>query len=133
MCYLGHRAFLPPEHPFRIDKKSFNGEEDHKHAPTPLSATKVLERLCDFNNVFGKGRKKRHQNTEGPWKKRSIFFELPYWATNKLRHNLDECILRKTYVTICLGLYWTYQERQRITLLLIMTCKTWKQKRSFNQ
>ena len=37
MCYLGHRMFLPPDHPFRRDKKSFNGKEDHKVALIPLS------------------------------------------------------------------------------------------------
>ncbi|KAH0756374.1 hypothetical protein KY290_026644 [Solanum tuberosum] len=27
MCYMGHRAFLPPYHSFRRDKKSFDGKE----------------------------------------------------------------------------------------------------------
>ena len=36
MCYMGHRDFLPHDHPYRRDKKSFNGKEEHKVAPTPL-------------------------------------------------------------------------------------------------
>ncbi|XP_075077028.1 uncharacterized protein LOC142163788 [Nicotiana tabacum] len=82
-------TFLPPEHPFRRDKKSFDGKEDHRLAHTPLSDTEVLEELREFKNVFGKGQKKRSRDNKCPWKKRSIFFELPYWETNKLRHNLD--------------------------------------------
>ena len=93
MCYMGHRAFLPPNHPYRRDKKSFNGAEDHRPAPAPLSGREVVEKLRDFNNVFGKGQKRKR--TEGPWKKRSIFFQLPYWATNKLRHNLDVMHIEK--------------------------------------
>jgi len=57
MCYMGHRAFLPPDHPFRRDKKSFDGKEDHRSAPTPLLGTKVLEELRELNNVFGKDKK----------------------------------------------------------------------------
>ncbi|WMV38484.1 hypothetical protein MTR67_031869 [Solanum verrucosum] len=78
MCYMGHRAFLPHDHPFRRDKKSFDGKEDHRSAPTPLSGTEVLEELREFNNVFGKGQKWKRRDSEGPWKKSSIFFELPY-------------------------------------------------------
>ncbi|XP_019257778.1 PREDICTED: uncharacterized protein LOC109235995 [Nicotiana attenuata] len=58
MCYLGHRRFLPLDHPSRKDKKSFDGNEEHRHTPTPLSAVEVFEELREVNNVFGKGKKK---------------------------------------------------------------------------
>lgn len=103
MCYLGHRAFLPPDYPYRRDKKSFNGEEDHRPAPTPLLGMEVFEKLQHFSNIFGKGQKKRRQNNEGPWKKRSIFSELPYWAHNKLRHNLDLMHIEKNICDSLLG------------------------------
>ncbi|XP_060216343.1 uncharacterized protein LOC132643838 [Lycium barbarum] len=103
MCYLGHRAFLPPDHPFRRDKKSFDGKEEHKAAPTPLSGIEVLEELREFNNVFGKGRKKRARKSDGPWKKRSIFFKLSNWAHNKLRHNLDVMHIEKNICDSLLG------------------------------
>ena len=64
-------------------------------APAPLSGREVVEKLRDFNNVFEKGQRRKH--TEGPWKKRSIFFQLPYWATNKLRHNLDLMHIEKNF------------------------------------
>ncbi|XP_010327667.1 uncharacterized protein [Solanum lycopersicum] len=73
MCYSGHRTFLPPDHPFRRDKRSFNGKEEHKVAPTPLSGAQILEELREFNNVFGKNKKKRKRKNDGPWKKIHIF------------------------------------------------------------
>ncbi|XP_019228511.1 PREDICTED: uncharacterized protein LOC109209654 [Nicotiana attenuata] len=66
MCYMGHRAFLPPEHPFRRDKKSFDGKEDHRLAPTPLSGIEILEELREFKNVSGKGQKKRSRVNKCP-------------------------------------------------------------------
>ena len=59
MCYLGHRAFLSPDHQFRRDKKSFNSKEEYEVAPTPLSGAQILKELREFNNVFGKNKKKR--------------------------------------------------------------------------
>ncbi|XP_049406147.1 uncharacterized protein LOC125869748 [Solanum stenotomum] len=103
MCYLGHRRFLPPDHPLRKDKKSFNGKEEHRPAPTPLLGVELLEELNEFNNVFGKGKKKRSRDNKGPWKKRSIFFELPYWAYNKLKHNLDVMHIEKNICDSLLG------------------------------
>nr|XP_016452413.1 PREDICTED: uncharacterized protein LOC107776970 [Nicotiana tabacum] len=103
MCYMGHRAFLPHEHPFRRDKKSFDGKEDHRLAPTPLSGTEVLEELRELKNVFGKVQKKRSRDNKCPWKKRSIFFELPYWETKKLRHNLDPMHIEKNICDSILG------------------------------
>nr|XP_033512423.1 uncharacterized protein LOC104097825 [Nicotiana tomentosiformis] len=73
MCYLGHRRFLPLDHPFRRDKKSFDGKEEHRLTPAPLSGEEVFEELIEFNNIFGKGTKKRPRSAKGPWKKRSIF------------------------------------------------------------
>ena len=35
--------------------------------------------------------------------KKSIFFELPYWATNKLRHNLDVMHIEKNICDSVLG------------------------------
>ncbi|KAM3266502.1 hypothetical protein P3L10_003496 [Capsicum annuum] len=73
ICYLGHRRFLPHDHPLRKDKKSFDSTEEHRPAPTPLSRIEVLEELREFNIVFEKGKKKRSRDNKGPWKKRSIF------------------------------------------------------------
>ena len=50
--------------------------------------------------MFGK---KKKRSNDGPWKKRSIFFELPYWQHNLLRHNLDVMHIEKNIVDKILG------------------------------
>ncbi|XP_019261555.1 PREDICTED: uncharacterized protein LOC109239441 [Nicotiana attenuata] len=102
-CYLGHRRFLPLDHPSRKDKKSFDGNEEHRQAPTPLSGVEMFEELREFNNVFGKGKKKRPWITRVRGKKYLFFFELPYWAHNKLRHNLDVMHIEKNICDSLLG------------------------------
>ncbi|XP_025886273.1 uncharacterized protein [Solanum lycopersicum] len=102
MCYLGHWTFLPHDHPFKRDKRSFNDKEEHKVAPTPLSGAQILEELREFNNVFGNNKKKRKRKNDGPWEKIHIF-ELPYWATNKLRNNLDVMHIEKNICDSVLG------------------------------
>lgn len=52
----------------------------------------MLNSLQNIDNVFGKNQKK---SNNGPWNKRSIFFELPYWQHNLLRHNLDVMHIEK--------------------------------------
>ena len=47
-----------------------------------------------INTTFGtgaiqNGTRKRSRQEVTQWNKRSIFFELPYWESNLLRHNLD--------------------------------------------
>ena len=44
---MGHPAFLPPDHPLLRDKKSFNGKEDQRSAPTPLSGTEYWKSCMD--------------------------------------------------------------------------------------
>ncbi|XP_019223799.1 PREDICTED: uncharacterized protein LOC109205544 [Nicotiana attenuata] len=64
MSYMGHRRFLPHDHPLRKEKKSFDGKEEHRPAPTPLSGLEVFQELLEFNNVFGKGKKKRPRDNK---------------------------------------------------------------------
>jgi hypothetical protein len=40
---------------------------------------------------------------QGIWKKQSIFFRLPYWRHNLLRHNLDVMHIEKNVVDNILG------------------------------
>ncbi|XP_057747099.1 uncharacterized protein LOC130966327 [Arachis stenosperma] len=98
-CYMGHRAFLPEDHPWRANKRSFNGKVEHRQAPPLLSGTEALSQLEYVDNLFGKLKPKK----DGPWKKRSIFFDLPYWQYNTSRHNLDVMHIEKNIVDSILG------------------------------
>lgn len=43
------------------------------------------------------------ENYKGPWKKRSIFYELPYWQHILLRHNLDVMHIEKNVTKSLVG------------------------------
>ena len=50
-CYMGHRRFLPIDHIFRRDKKSFDGKEEHRAAPKQLSKEDVLHQLYGMEHI----------------------------------------------------------------------------------
>ncbi|XP_060969476.1 uncharacterized protein LOC133036762 [Cannabis sativa] len=92
-CYMGHRRWLENNHSFRNDEKSFDGTKEKRMAPTPLSGSMILDMLEGYEIKFGK----KVNNPQLPygWKKMSIFFELPCWKDNLLRHNLDVMHIEK--------------------------------------
>ncbi|XP_074327759.1 uncharacterized protein LOC141665675 [Apium graveolens] len=66
--------------------------------------TEVEHLLCGYENDFGKQHKKhRGSSSDSPWKKKSIFFELPYWSSNMVRHNLDVMHIEKNICDKILG------------------------------
>ncbi|XP_043694159.1 uncharacterized protein LOC122644850 [Telopea speciosissima] len=113
-CYLGHRRFLPPDHKFHSDRRSFDGHEGHRVQPKTLSGFDVLEQLwgAQFppfgkDNIDKDGRKRKRglQKPELPfnWKKKSIFFDLPYWKNNVVHHNLDVMHIEKNVCDSIIG------------------------------
>lgn len=102
-CYMGHRRFLPLNHKFRHEAKAFDGTKELREAPTPISGYDVSEQTKDLHIVFGKleekkRAKKRRRGDEEikpKWNKRSCFFQLPYWETLLIRHNLDVMHIEK--------------------------------------
>ncbi|XP_074315383.1 uncharacterized protein LOC141651578 [Silene latifolia] len=102
MCYMGGRIFLDVNDPLRRDKKSFNGKVELRTRPRPLIGFHVLDELSEFVNSFGKKEKQKNKS-DSPWKKKSIFFELPYWKHNKCRHNLDVMHIEKNVFDNVLG------------------------------
>lgn len=66
-----------------------------------LHPYQVKESLKNYMNsiMFLKRaqKNKRKRNSDGPWKKISIFFELLYWPQNRLRHNLDPMHIEKNF------------------------------------
>ena len=91
-CYMGHRRFFPLKHKWRRNKVSFNNKAETREAPVPLSGEQVKQDYESFQQViFEKDSKKRKQRDEDNrwhnWRKKSIFFELPYWESLLVRHN----------------------------------------------
>jgi len=100
--YTRHRHFLKPHHPYRRLKKTFNGIQEHETAPIPLTGEQVFQRVQHLNIVFGKTQKKEKSKT-CIWKKRLIFFDLPYWSDLDIRHCIDVMHVEKNVCDILIG------------------------------
>ncbi|XP_058092469.1 uncharacterized protein LOC131238899 [Magnolia sinica] len=112
--YMGHRQFLDRDHRYRHDKRNFNGKLELRDVPKQLSGNEVLAQVSKINIIFEKksdtkvGKKRNRDNNKEKgkascWKKRSIFFDLPYWAGNMLRHSLDVMHIEKNVCDNVLG------------------------------
>jgi hypothetical protein len=94
---MGHRRFLHENHTFRFDIDKF-GSTELRPAPTPLTGEEIFDCTKNLNTVFGKdpyGKKlasKRHKVGEPLviFKRRSIWFNLPYWKDLMLRHTSSQ-------------------------------------------
>ena len=92
--YLGHRRFLPNKHPVRKKGKHFKGEADHRTKPTLPTGDVIYDMVKDLKVVFGKGPGGQSvpndaDNRVPMWKKRSIFWDLPYWKLLEVRSAID--------------------------------------------
>jgi len=105
--FMGHRRFLPKEHRFRLSRYFFNGRNELRDEPTSLSGSDIFKQVEGISVTFGKpiehtdtGKRSCGKNVAEvvgaeQWRKRSIFFYLPYWETNLLRHCLDVVHIEK--------------------------------------
>ena len=99
--YLGHRRFLDRHHPYRRLRKRFNGFPEHASAPIPLTGEEVYRLVARVTVEFGKGKKKKKWTNI--WKKRSIFFDLPYWRCLDVRHSIDVMHVEKNLAESIVG------------------------------
>ncbi|XP_070056200.1 uncharacterized protein [Nicotiana tomentosiformis] len=105
--YMGARRFLSSNHKWRGNKRNFNGEVERRPTPKILSGDEILNQLDSLEDIkFGKTQKrKRHEKSKGihNWRKKSIFFKLPYWKNNLIRHNLDVMHIEKNVCDNIIG------------------------------
>ncbi|XP_016192130.1 uncharacterized protein LOC107633010 [Arachis ipaensis] len=103
-CYTGHRRFLNQGHKYRVDRIRFDGQVESRDPPKKYSGADVLRQQCNMQVLFRKNStltaKRRRigedaDQDDSYWKKRSVFFELPYWKDHMLRHNLDVMHIEK--------------------------------------
>ena len=97
-----HRCFLDKDNVLRKDANNFiYGKADNSKRPPMLTGEEALKELDKFPPIkWGKtgkldqilGYGKTHH-----WQKKSIFFRLPYWSKNLLRHNIDLMHLEKNF------------------------------------
>jgi len=98
--YYCHLRFLPLNHRYRKNIKNFFvGRVEKDVAPPRLSGEELHDVVSEYGDiVFGlqSGKQKFPSFClTYNWVKRSIFYELPFWKTNLLRHNLDVMHIEK--------------------------------------
>ncbi|XP_027912664.1 uncharacterized protein LOC114172283 [Vigna unguiculata] len=105
-CFMSHRRWLDGRHRFRLARMRFDGTIENRNPPVVVSGYDVLQQVENVNVEFGKEpvleeRAKRQRGVNHAkldtqqWRKKSIFFELPYWVDNLLHHNLDVMHIEK--------------------------------------
>ncbi|XP_038976115.1 uncharacterized protein LOC120107036 [Phoenix dactylifera] len=53
-CYMGHRRWLEPNHPFRFQNDLFDSTTELRSAPIPPTGTEVLRQMHGTNYIPGK-------------------------------------------------------------------------------
>ena len=107
-AYFGHRRFLPSTHRWRSNL-DFNGRTERKRPPRRFSSVDIMDQLRRVKTtISGKhpnygGVKRKRGDDELNWRKKSIFYELPYWAEIELKHNLDVMHIEKNICDSLLG------------------------------
>ncbi|XP_073277192.1 uncharacterized protein [Primulina huaijiensis] len=99
-----HRKFLSHGHLFRRNKKSFTKNwEVTKHPPQIKSGEEIIEEIESYGLVLvteigsDKLNKEIVKMCKCGWRKKSIFWELPYWKDLLIRHNLDVMHVEKNF------------------------------------
>ncbi|XP_056864276.1 uncharacterized protein LOC130511354 [Raphanus sativus] len=96
--------FLPPDHPYRRSRNAFTkNKQVFDGPPVEVSGEDLLKQFRYFDaertpDVGG------HENIRVSavgelhnWHKKSIFWDLPYWESHLLRHNLDVMHIEKNF------------------------------------
>jgi hypothetical protein len=112
IVYMGHRRFVPVKHPLRKKHAHYGKKADRHTKPMHVCGKMVFEMVKDIKVVFGKGAGSRSVCSEGGrapmWKKKSIFWELPYWEVLEVHNTIDVMHLTKNLCANLLGFLGVY-------------------------
>ncbi|XP_021603863.1 uncharacterized protein LOC110608886 [Manihot esculenta] len=95
-----HRKFLPDDYPFRRNKISFIKNRSVSKSSPPIRIAEYLlkqieqiglRRVIDIDSHEINCQLAKRTG----WRKRSILWDLPYWSSNMIRHNLDVMHIEK--------------------------------------
>ncbi|XP_058750302.1 uncharacterized protein LOC131623315 isoform X2 [Vicia villosa] len=95
-----HRRFLPKNHILRKNMNDFRKGIKVTDLPPPrFSSVEVWNMVRDLPKFTDNGKAIRipGYGDKHNWTKRSIFWDLPYWKDNLLRHNLDVMHIEKNF------------------------------------
>ncbi|GJR68456.1 putative reverse transcriptase domain-containing protein [Tanacetum coccineum] len=88
--YAGHRQYLPYNHPFRRQKKAFNGQQEFQLSPNPLTEEQIYNEIQKQKRKTTEDEGSSNQVNEAYWKKFNIWYrKLRYWRHNSVPHCID--------------------------------------------
>ncbi|XP_062173825.1 uncharacterized protein LOC133879311 [Alnus glutinosa] len=111
---MGLKRYLPMDHPWRRNKRAFDGTQERECESNMQSGDDILGQLEGMvfgNESAGKTKEKKRNRGQSietatddvVWKKRSVFFWLSYWKDNLLQHNLDVMHIEKNVMDNIFG------------------------------
>ncbi|CAL2275991.1 unnamed protein product [Prunus armeniaca] len=106
ICYIGHRKWLPINHPYRRQHVAFNGKPEYGTPPKPLNGEEVLHIVEDINYTWGSKNEGSVGENDGDrvcWKKKSKFYDLEYCKYLHVRHVLDVMHIEKNVCDSIIG------------------------------
>ena len=62
--YVGHRRYLPYNHPFRKQKKAFNGQQESRLPPNPMTGEQIYNEVQHIENKWGKEKRTNNKASE---------------------------------------------------------------------
>jgi len=119
--YMGHRRFLPADHPLRKEGKHFQGQSETRPKPLFRNGKRVFSMIKDVKIVFGKGHGSqpvpKDDHGHAPmWKKKSILWNLPYWQVLQVRNAIDVMHLSKNLCVNILGFLGVHGKKSKDTM-----------------
>jgi hypothetical protein len=123
--YMRHRMWLPKNDPWRRRGDLFNGKDELEGPPPKRSGVEIDILLKDWKNCpppgkiikkRKRGEKKNKAEVEplmGVWKRRSVFWDLPYWKILGTPHCLDVMHITKNVCESLLGTLFNMPDRTK--------------------
>ncbi|XP_052169203.1 uncharacterized protein LOC127785892 [Oryza glaberrima] len=118
--YMRHRRFLPAGHHYRSNTRDFDGTVEEGTAPTQRDGRDIFNEVKDIECIFGKGPSSTSAASKGGekpfWKKKSIFWGLPYWKDLDVRHTIDMMHVEKNVCETLMGILLNIPGKTKDTL-----------------
>src|SRR3990170_3122510 len=113
MCTWGIVDFFRPTINVERKAKHFKGEADHRKKPAVRTGDHIVAMVNDLQVIFrkGPGGLSVLNDAEGRapmWKKKSIFWDLPYWKDLEVRSSIDVMNVTKNLCVNRLGFLGVY-------------------------
>ncbi|GJR87240.1 hypothetical protein Tco_0211251 [Tanacetum coccineum] len=105
--YVGHRRYLQYNHPFRKQKKAFNGQHEFLQAPILMTGEQIYNEIQKQkrNTTEEEGSSSQVNRQNGVyWKKFNIWYrKLKYWRHNHVPHCIDFMHVEKNVAESIVG------------------------------